>query len=97
MKSGGASVFIWLLGSFEARIPRVFCEDFLNLCMRYGFVYYSLSFDEDGKYVRVTMAESERKKVLTACRMWQIRINVVSRRQSCQFRRHPGDRWLIKL
>lgn len=93
MKSGGASVFIWLLGSFEARIPRVFCEDFLNLCMRYGFVYYSLSFDEDGKYVRVTMAESERKKVLTACRMWQIRINVVSRRGLLPKMSDIGGRW----
>ena len=87
------SVFVWLFGSFEAQIPRVFCEDFLNLCMRYGFVYYSLCFEEDGKYVRVTMAESERKKVLTACRIWQIRIKVVSRRGLLQRAAALSGRW----
>ncbi|MBR3845367.1 MAG: sporulation protein YqfD [Clostridia bacterium] len=87
------SVFSEIFGSFEAIIPRPLCEAFLNLCMRYGFVYYGLRFEEDERYVRVTMPESERKRVLTACRMWQIRIRVVSRHGLPQRVRSLKGRW----
>lgn len=67
----------WLLGVYTLELPRVFCEDFLNLCMRYGFSCYDITFSEDGKSVCVKVPANNIKNVKTACRLWQIRIKVV--------------------
>lgn len=74
------SPLAWLFGYFEAEIPRIFCEPFLNLCMRYGITYYSLDLDEERKIFRVRVPVSERRRLLAACRAWQIRIKICNTR-----------------
>lgn len=72
------SLLLWLLGYYTVEIPRPFFEDFLNLCLRYNFSYYDVNIDEDKRSVSLIVALPQLKNVLTACRMWQIRIKVVS-------------------
>lgn len=66
----------WIFGYFDAELPRIFCEPFLNLCMRYGITYYSLDLDEERKILHVRLPLSERRRMLAACRAWQIRIKI---------------------
>lgn len=54
-------------------IPRLLCEQFLDLCMRYGFSCYDIRIDTDGKRVYVDVPTTQYKGVMTACRVWQIR------------------------
>ncbi len=66
-----------LLGVYTLELPRAFCEDFLNLCMRYGFSCYDIAFSDDGKSVRVKIPARSIKNIKTACKMWQIRVKTV--------------------
>ena len=60
-------------------MSREFCEVFLNLCHRYGFTYYGFRVDEDGKRVMFTVPLSERKNILTACRVRKIKVKIEGR------------------
>lgn len=70
--------FAWLLGTGTIEMPRIYCEEFLNLALRYGFSYYDFKLNEEGKTVRVRVPLSEKKKILIACRVWQIRAKDIS-------------------
>lgn len=74
MRPHRMGIFAYILGYFDILIPRVFCEPFLNLCMRYGFTYYSLSLDENEGILHVRAPLSQRRRIICACRAWQIRI-----------------------
>lgn len=77
MKKGG--FWGYLLGYCTLSMPREFCEVFLNLCHRYGFTYYGFRVDEDGKRVMFTVPLSERKNILTACRVRKIKVKIEGR------------------
>ena len=77
MKKGG--FWGYLLGYCTLSMPREFCEVFLNLCHRYGFTYYGFRVDEDGKGVMFTVPLSERKNILTACRVRKIKVKIEGR------------------
>lgn len=47
--------------------------------MRYGFTYYDIRIDGDGKAVHIDVPSSQHKNVLTACRVWQIRAKIEGR------------------
>lgn len=74
------SVLSWVLGYFDAELPRVFCEPFLNLCMRYGLTYYSLYLDAERGVLLVRAPLSMRRRMLTACRLRQIRMKILRTR-----------------
>lgn len=67
-------------GYCELEIPISSKENFLNLCMRYGFDYYSLQIDEENKRMLVTVALARHKRILTACRVWEIRAKIISKK-----------------
>ena len=72
------SIILWLFGYHYIDVPRSLLEDFLNLCLRYGFNYYSIFIDEDARSVTLKVSSIELRNILTACRMWQIRVKVRS-------------------
>lgn len=59
-------------------IFRIDCERFMNVCMKYGFVYYGLRDDGEG-HILITVPLSSHKNVLCACRARKIAIRTVSR------------------
>ena len=73
------SILLWLLGYHIIEIPRAFFEDFLNLCLKYGFNYFDIKLYEEKRVAYIKVASLEIKNILTACRMWQIRVKIVSR------------------
>ena len=74
-----AKVLSRILGYCVLEIPRGFYEDFLNLCLRYGFAYYKIALDEEKGRMRVFVPASQKNNILTACRIWQIRVKAVSK------------------
>ena len=71
--------WLWrILGYNLIEMPRAFLEDFLNLCLRYGFNYCDIQIDEDKRIASVKVLAIELKNIKTACRMWQIRIKIKS-------------------
>ena len=73
------SLFSEIFGYHTVVIPRLLCERFLDLCMRYGFSYFNIRFDEDGKRVFIDVPSGQYKRIMTACRVWQIRAKCVGR------------------
>lgn len=73
------SLFLWIMGYSQLEIPRAFLEDFLNICLRYGFDYYCVSVDEEKRKVTLFVPLFQTKNILTACRMWQIRVKLTAR------------------
>lgn len=71
-----ASLFSWLFGYHVLEMPRAFLEDFLNICLRYGFTYYDISIDEEARRAFVRVPSAEKGRILTACRVWQVRVKV---------------------
>lgn len=70
------SRLLWLLSYCIIEISRADLENFLNLCLRYGFDYYGIEIDEEKRRARIKISFWTRKNVFTACRMWQIRIRL---------------------
>lgn len=87
------SFIAWVLGYYTIEIPRSYCEDFLNLCMRYGFTYYDLKIDEEKRRVTVVIPASERRKLFTACKVWQIRVKIKSRTGLAESLSRYRGRW----
>lgn len=79
-KGRKVSLFSKILGYHRIVIPRLFCEQFMDLCMRYGFSYYDIREDKEKKLVFFDVPSSQIKRILTACRMWEIRAKCVGRR-----------------
>ena len=75
-----------IMGNCVLEMPRAFLEDFLNICLRYGFYTYAVSIDEEARRAFVCVSMLDERNILTACRMWQIRVRVVSH--------HGFPRWL---
>ena len=73
MKRGNA--FLHLLGYYVLSIPSQDVTDLLNLCMRYGFVYYGLTLCEDGK-AEFICSRHTAKKLLSACKSYGIPIRI---------------------
>ncbi len=67
------SLFTRIFGYHTIVIPRLLCEQFLDLCMRYGFSYLDIRIDEEEKKVFIDVPSSQFKRIMTACRVWQIR------------------------
>ena len=63
-----------ILGYYTIAVPRVFCEQFLNLCMRYGFSYYNIKIEDEQKKVFFDVPSYQFKRIMTASRVWQIRV-----------------------
>ena len=51
----------------------------MNICLRYGFDYYCISVDEEKRKVTLFVPLFQTKNILTACRMWQIRVKLTAR------------------
>ena len=73
------SILLRILGYCVIEIPHFAKENFMNLCMRYGFNYYKIVIDEEAKKMLVTLSSTQCKRVLTACRVWEIRAKIISR------------------
>ncbi len=73
------SILLRILGYCVIEIPHFAKENFMNLCMRYGFNYYKIVIDEEAKKMLVTLSSTQCKRVLTACRVWKIRAKIISR------------------
>ena len=93
MKNKKPSLLLRLLGYCELEIPLFAKEKFLNLCMRYGFNYYALKIDEENKRMLVRIALTEHKRILSACRVWEIRAKILKKKGALlQIARYRG-RW----
>ena len=68
------SLFARAFGYFILEIPQSSIEDFLNLCLRYGFTYYGFSINAEARRAYIYIPFFEKGRILTACRMWQIRV-----------------------
>lgn len=79
MQKKKVSFLLRFLGYCVIEIPLFAKENFLNLCIRYGFNYYKIELDEEAKKMYVTLSATEYKKILTACRVWEIRTKIISR------------------
>lgn len=73
-KKRRGGLFSKIFGYHTIVIPRLLCEQFLNLCIRYGFSYYDIRIDEENKQVYIDVPSSQYKRILTACRVWEIRV-----------------------
>ena len=73
------SFLLKLMGYFVLEMHRCNLEDFLNLCLRYGFNCYGIEINEDEKRARVKISALEKSNILTACKMWEIRVKVIYR------------------
>ena len=67
------SKFSRAFGYHTIVIPRMQCEQFFNLCIRYGLTYLDVRIDEEKKTVYIDVPSSQFKRIMTGCRMWQIR------------------------
>jgi len=92
-----ASVLLRIFGYYVLEIPRGTLEDFLNLCLRYGFSYYSIDIDEDKRRAFIKISSWERAKILTACRMWQIRVISASQKGLYGRLKKYRGRWGIPI
>ncbi len=73
------SLLLKILGYYILEMRRSSLEDFLNLCLRYGFNCYGIEIDEEERVARVKIGAPQRRNILTACRMWEIRVKTVDR------------------
>lgn len=73
-----SSLLLWIVGYSLIEMPRDFLEDFLNLCLKYGFYYFDIQVDEKSYFARLKIASYDVKNVITACRMWHIRVKLLS-------------------
>lgn len=80
MKLRKPSLLLRFLGYCELEIPLSAKEKFLNLCMRYGFNYYALQIDEENKRMLARISLAEHKRILTACRVWEIRAKILNKK-----------------
>lgn len=78
MQKKKVSILLRFLGYCIIEIPLFAKENFLNLCMRYDFNYYKIVIDEEAKKMLVTLSDTQYKRVLTACRVWEIRAKVIA-------------------
>lgn len=69
-----SSIIKRILGYHTLVIPRMCIENFLDLCMRYGFDYYDVRIDKEQKRVYIDVPSHRFKSIMTACRVWQIRV-----------------------
>lgn len=73
------SLFSKIFGYHTIVIPRLLCEQFLDLCLRYGFSYLNIKIDEEKKQVSINVPSYQYKRIITACRVWQIRVKTEGR------------------
>ena len=73
------SLFTKFFGYHTIVIPRLLCERFLDMCMRYRFSYFDIRIDEEQKKVFVDVSSYQFKRIMTACRVWQIRVKCEGR------------------
>ena len=59
------SLFLRIVGYSQLEIPRAFLEDFLNICLRYGFDYYCVSVDEEKRKVTLFVPLFQTKNIDT--------------------------------
>ncbi len=88
-----ASFISWIFGYYVLEIPRAYLEDFLNVCLRYGFTYYEIKIDDETKRAYLRVPSVEKNRILTACRVWQIRVKVKSRHGLAQYLSRYRGRW----
>ena len=79
MQKKKVSLLLRFLGYCVIEIPLFAKENFLNLCMRYGFNYYDIVIDKESNKLFVTISSTQCKRILTACRVWEIRTKIISR------------------
>ena len=68
------SLFSRIFGYHTISLQRIVLEQFLNLCMRYGFSYYDVRIFNDENRVFIDVPSIQFKRIMTACRVWQIRV-----------------------
>ena len=91
------SLLLRFSGYCELEIPISAKEIFLNLCLRYSFDYYNLQIDEENKRMLVRVALANHKRILTACRVWEIRARVLSKKGAIPSLLRYRGRWGLLL
>ena len=79
MKRKRPSALLRLLGYCIMEIPLSAKENFLNLCHRYSFNCYDLKIDAQRERMIVRVSLLEHKRIMTACRVFGVRIRLVSK------------------
>ncbi len=68
------SLFSRIFGYHTISLSRIALEQFLDLCIRYGFSYYDIRICNDEKRAYIDIPSIQFKRIMTACRVWQIRV-----------------------
>ena len=87
------SLFYRIIGYYTASLSRQQLEQFLDLCARYGFLYINVRVDEEQKRAFVDLPSYQYKRIMTACRVWQIRIKNEGRHTLPAFLSKYRKRW----
>lgn len=91
------SLFAKLLGYHTLAIPRIALEQYMDLCMRYGFSCYDIRIDEGTKRVFIDVPSFQFKRIMTACRVWEIRAKNVGMRGLPQRILQYKGRWGLAI
>ena len=65
-----------LSGYYKMSVPYNRCTDFLNLCMKYGFVYSNFSVDGENAFFVCSLMTA--RKLMPACKVYGIPVKTVS-------------------
>lgn len=71
--------FSKIFGYHAIVIPRLLCEPFMDLCIKYGFSYLDIKEDKEQNRVLFYVPSSQFKRIMTACRVRRIRAKCVGR------------------
>ena len=91
------TILLWFLGYYEIVISQSRIEDFLNICMRYSLKYYHIEINENEKRVGILVDAITYKKIVSACKVWQIRIFSANRFGLCEELTKFKGRWGIAI
>ena len=73
------NALVRFLGYCTMEIPLSAKEHFINICFRYGFIYYDLKIDPQREKMLVLVPLLQHKRILSACRVFGVRTKVISK------------------
>ncbi len=73
------NALVRFFGYCTLEIPLSAKEHFINICFRYGFIYYDLKIDPQKEKMVVLVPLLHYKRILSACRVFGVRTKLISK------------------
>ena len=73
------NALVRFFGYCTLEIPLSAKEHFINICFRYGFIYYDLKIDPQKEKMVVLVPLLQHKRILSACRVFGVRTKLISK------------------